>query len=130
MTSDVSRAILIGVALIPALTLVVSMVALYRQNRRRDGLYARLHRDHREIWKSLGEPVGVWWKPKGSWNAWPNYLPELFLSREEPAWLQEAPELRELLEECRARQRLLTRVMMPILVAGGVLFGAAIWWLG
>lgn len=130
MTSDVTRAILVGVALIPALTLVISVVALFRQNRLRDSLYARLYRNHFEIWKSLGEPVGVKWKPKGQRFAPPNYLPALFLGREEPVWLKDAPELKELLEAGRAGQRRLTWVLMPILVAGGLLFGAAIWWLG
>lgn len=111
------------------LELLVLSVRPQQMFRRRDELYERLHRDHYEIWKALGRPVGWRWKPEGYWGAPMSSLPGPLLSQDEPEWLKEAPELRELLEVCREDERRWWLVVLPLWLGGVVLCAVLYWWL-
>jgi hypothetical protein len=108
---------------IPVLSFLVFIPGLIRTLMLKDCLYERLYADHRDIWESLGRPCGWQWRPPGTWIAFPEIGTSLaWLSLTDPAWLTQAPELRELFHAYRAGLRRWNFVAMPTFAAGGLLF--------
>lgn len=108
---------------IPVLAFVVFIPSLHRALRLKDKLYERLYTDHPAIWESLGRPIGWQWRPPEAWYSL-SYMSTDFawLSLTDPAWLAQAPELRDLFHQLRAGLRHWNFVAMPIFFGSGILF--------
>jgi hypothetical protein len=112
---------------IPVLSFLVFIPGLIRTLLLKDRLYERLYTDHRDIWVSLGRPNGWQWRPPGTWIALPSIrLPFVWLSRTDPPWLTQTPELRDLFYAYRTGLRRWNFVAMPTFVASCLLFALLI----
>jgi hypothetical protein len=109
---------------IPLLSFLIFIPGLIRTLRLKDQLYERLYTEHRELWQSLGRPRGWQWSPPDTWASSHGFRDSVrWLSRTDPPWLAEAPELRDLFYEYRTGSRHWNFVAMPIFFAGLLVFG-------
>ena len=110
---------------IPVLSFLAFIPGLFRTHALGDQLCERLYTNHRDIWEALGRPNGNSWRPPGTWIALPNFAtPMTFMSKTDPDWLAQAPELRELFYAYRAGLRRWNLVGMPTFVAASLFFGS------
>ena len=91
-----------------------------------DRILRTLHRDHREIWESLGRPNGWQWSPPGRmavpWRMWS--FPRAW-QQTDPEWLSRVPDLRDDFQEIRALRRRMLWPALPILGVGVLVFAVA-----
>lgn len=91
-----------------------------------DRILRCLHRDHREIWESIGSPNGWQWSPPGRigvpWRMWS--FPWEW-QRSDPEWLSRTPELCDDFQEIRAIRRRIIWPALPIFVGTVAAFAIA-----
>ena len=91
-----------------------------------DRILRCLHRDHRDIWESLGRPNGWQWSPPGRiavpWRMWS--FPRAWQSLD-PEWLTRTPALRDDFTEIRMLRRRIVWPALPVFFVGVAVFAVA-----
>src|SRR5947209_11526241 len=99
---------LLPVVIIPALWMALLVIRIHLA---KDRILRQLHREHPDVWQSLGEPNGWQWRPPGRvavpWRMWS-------VPRRDPEWLALIPGLRAEFESIRALRHRLVWAAMPI----------------
>ena len=110
---------LMPVVIIPALWMALLVIRIHLA---KDRILRELHREHPDVWQSLGEPNGWQWSPPGRvavpWRIWS-------VPRHDPEWLGLVPDVRAEFERIRALRHRLVWTALPIFAAGLAVFALA-----
>lgn len=89
-----------------------------------DRFVSALHRDHHDLWASLGKPCGWQWSAPGRiWTPFSMFSFRWDWLRHDPDWLSQAPELHDEFSELRRGFRQWNLRAMPIIVVMWLFFG-------
>jgi hypothetical protein len=106
---------MIFIFLIPTAIFIGFLPDLFRTIQAEAKLFSELHQNHRALWERLGQPISYFWRPPGFTMAFPDMkLSFGMLRKQEPVWIDEAPELKDLYYACRAGTRRWAFIAMPL----------------
>ena len=96
---------------------------LARTHWRTDRFLRELYDNHRDIWESLGKPCGWQWSPPGRIaNPFSAFRFRWAWLRNDPDWLERAPELRNDFQQMREGFREWNLRAMPTMLGAALLF--------
>jgi hypothetical protein len=112
LIAKIAVAHLLPIIIVPVMACIPQAIAV---SIRRDRFLARLFSERRDLWDALGGPRGWRWAPpRGTQpplNKWIHHMD--YFSRNEPAWLDLAPEFLDEYRAVRAAMRRWAFILIP-----------------